>query len=161
MHIPTLIHQFGASFGIALRNLAGIDHGTSLHRPQPGGNCLNWVLGHVLSSRGALIETLGGEAPMSAASSKPYLRGCEPLRDEDALEFAHLLELFEASQEELIRLLAELPAERLDEKAPFSPGGREDETIGSLLSLFAFHETYHVGQTGILRRLAGLEGAIG
>ncbi len=36
----------------------------------------------------------------------------------------------------------------------------EKETIGSLMAGMAFHEAYHCGQLGVLRRMAGAEGII-
>jgi hypothetical protein len=56
--------------------------------------------------------------------------------------------------------LAGLPPESMDRPAPFSPTGNPKETVGSLLAAFAFHEAYHVGQTGILRRVIGREGVV-
>jgi hypothetical protein len=44
--------------------------------------------------------------------------------------------------------------------APFSPTGNPDETVGSLLAAISFHEAYHVGQTGLLRRVVGREGVV-
>ena len=34
------------------------------------------------------------------------------------------------------------------------------EAVGSLLAGLLFHEAYHVGQTGVLRRLIGMDGAL-
>ncbi len=45
-------------------------------------------------------------------------------------------------------------------KAPFSPKDDENETVGSLLAGLAFHEAYHTGQLGILRRVSGADGAV-
>lgn len=53
--------------------------------------------------------------------------------------------------------LALLTDERAAQKAPFSPSGNPDETVGSLMGVLVFHETYHVGQVGMMRRLAGLD----
>ncbi len=57
--------------------------------------------------------------------------------------------------------LASLSDENLAAAAPFSPRNDPDETVGSLLTLIAFHQAYHTGQTGLLRRVAGHDGAIG
>ena len=56
--------------------------------------------------------------------------------------------------------LAASGSDALGRRAPFSPGGDPGETVGSLLMTIAWHQAYHVGQTGLLRRLAGKEGAI-
>jgi uncharacterized damage-inducible protein DinB len=34
------------------------------------------------------------------------------------------------------------------------------ETVGDQLAFLQFHEAYHIGQAGLLRRLAGKDGAI-
>lgn len=58
------------------------------------------------------------------------------------------------------RGLASREPETLGNPAPFSPGDNRDETIGTLLMAIAWHQAYHVGHTGLLRRLAGSDGAI-
>lgn len=53
-----------------------------------------------------------------------------------------------------------LTAQHLSAAAPFSPTGNSDETVGTLLASIAFHEAYHLGQTGLSRRLLGKAGAL-
>jgi hypothetical protein len=48
----------------------------------------------------------------------------------------------------------------MDGPAPFSPSKNPKETLRSLLTTVLFHQAYHSGQTGLLRRIAGKEGAI-
>ncbi len=43
---------------------------------------------------------------------------------------------------------------------PDGPTGNPEETVGSLLAVVMFHQAYHSGQLGILRRIAGESGAI-
>ena len=56
--------------------------------------------------------------------------------------------------------LAGLTSDLLAAKAPFSPSQDEKETNGSLLAGLVFHEAYHNGQLGTLRRLSGAAGVI-
>jgi uncharacterized damage-inducible protein DinB len=56
--------------------------------------------------------------------------------------------------------LAALGPEALSARAPFSPSDDPNETVGSLLSTVCWHQAYHAGQTGLLRRAAGRAGAI-
>ncbi len=56
--------------------------------------------------------------------------------------------------------LAALPVEVLGHPVPHSPENDPDETIRSLLSTIFFHQAYHAGQTGVLRRVIGKPGAI-
>jgi len=41
-----------------------------------------------------------------------------------------------------------------------SPTGNPNETVRTLLTTIMFHQAYHAGQTAVLRRIAGKEGAI-
>src|SRR5579863_1145758 len=49
---------------------------------------------------------------------------------------------------------------QLSASAPFSSTGNPNETVGTLLASIAFHEAYHLGQTGLSRRLLGKLGAL-
>lgn len=56
--------------------------------------------------------------------------------------------------------LAGLTPDVVDSPAAGSPTGNPDETVRSLLTTVMFHQAYHAGQTAVLRRVAGKEGAI-
>ena len=56
--------------------------------------------------------------------------------------------------------LAKATPKQLSEKAAFSPTANPTETVGTLLASIAFHEAYHLGQTGLSRRLLGKPGAL-
>ena len=45
-------------------------------------------------------------------------------------------------------------------RPPRNLTGDPDDTVGSQLATFVFHECYHVGQTGVLRRVVGKSGVI-
>lgn len=143
------------------RNLDGLSHEESLRGPEPAGNCLNWVAGHVVASRSRWLEALGRQPLMDEATREVYRRGGEPLTDgTKAQPLDSLLGSFDRAQEQLEEALAAMTDEQLDAKAPFSPTNNPDETLRSLAASFLFHEAYHVGQTGILRRLLGRPGAL-
>lgn len=155
--IPEVVAgQFGASMGVTMRNIDGVTHEDSLNQPQPAGNCLNWVLGHIIGARNNMLKILGERPLWEDGVAGPYQRHGEPLTDASkALPWDRLVADYKASQEIVLRALQQMPPERLAEKAPFSPTSNPNETIGSLLWTFAFHEAYHAGQIGVLRRIAG------
>lgn len=143
-------------------NLAGLSDDDALRQPEPGGNCLNWVAGHVVGTRGAMLDLLGQERPFPAARYERYRRGSAPVTGAaEALPLAAMAADFAATAVPLRAGLATMTLERLAGRAPFSPGGRDDETVGSLLAGLVFHEAYHIGQLGTLRRLCGAAGALG
>jgi uncharacterized damage-inducible protein DinB len=159
--IRTVTGQLQAARAVLAANLEGVDHDLSLVQPTPGGNCLNWILGHLVASYDRILPALGGEPVLSPEQKAVYARGGEPLDDPGkAVPFEELQRAFEIAHARVIEGLGRLSEERLGEPAPFSPTDNPDETLGSLLSVIAFHQAYHAGQTGLARRLVGLEGAI-
>jgi uncharacterized damage-inducible protein DinB len=154
--VQVTFHQFALH-----RNIDGISQEQSMGSPDAGGNCLNWVLGHILTARNAWLGLVGEEPVWKDPASSLYQRGSAPLTDAAAaVPFTELVAAFDAAQQPLLAGLARLTPERLAEPAPFSPRKDPNETIASLVASLAFHEAYHIGQTGILRRVIGLGGAI-
>jgi hypothetical protein len=160
--LDALIAQLGLTHFVIKANTEGVTHEDSLVKPEPGGNCPNWVLGHIVASRNELLELLGMEPIWDGSAREPYRRGGPGLADPArARPFEQILADLDRTQELLPQGLSRVTAERLAEKAPFSPTRNPQETVGSLITSFVFHEAYHAGQTGLLRRIAGREGALG
>lgn len=142
-------------------NLEGLTHEDSLIQPTPGGNCLNWVMGHLVHVYDLALPLVGQKPAGDADALKRYARGAAPLKN--PAEAVTLHELAKAWDEASTRMdsgLASLTPEALNASAPFSPSNNPNEIVRSLLATVFFHQAYHAGQTGILRRLAGKEGAI-
>jgi len=158
MSSGVLTTQIRFNLGALKVNLEGITQEESLTQPQPAGNCLNWVVGHILANRASMLNLVGQEPVWTEEEAEPYKRGSEPIADANqATNLDEIVGLFEASQERLLTGLAEISSAGL--QAP-APGGKEDQTVETSLALLVFHEAYHVGETGILRRLLGHSGAI-
>ena len=136
--------------------LEGITHQDSL-RPTATGQTINWLVGHLADARGGALALLSGTRAWPEAELAAYKRGAASLAGDQALPLDELARRFASVQDALLQHLAQLTDERAAQKAPFSPSGNPDETIGSLLGVLTFHEAYHVGQVGLLRRLAGRE----
>jgi uncharacterized damage-inducible protein DinB len=96
-----------------------------------------------------------GEQPVwSAAQAERYKRGSAPVKDgSDARKFEEILADFTTSQERIRAGLGRLKDEDLSRK-------NGDQELGEALHFLHFHEAYHIGQIGLLRRIAGKEGAI-
>ena len=141
-------------------NVRGLTHEDSLVQPQPEGNCLNWVLGHLLSVYEGVLPLLGREPVLGPGALAHYVRGAAPIRQpEEALDFETLMEAWNEAADRIDAGLAALTPEALDRPVE-SPTGNPDETMRSLLTTVMFHQAYHTGQTAVLRRIAGREGAI-
>jgi hypothetical protein len=146
---------------VVLLQVDGLSHADSLIQPHPGGNCLNWVLGHLLAIYGRLLGLLGQAPVIPDAELARYDRGASPLTDPaQALDFARLVTAWDETCARVDAGLAALPAEHLPMPSRFSPSNNPNETIGSLLATICWHQAYHTGQAALLRRLAGKPGAI-
>lgn len=159
--IEMLRHQARAIQRVVRLNLEGISHEESLIQPQPAGNCLNWVVGHLVSAYQSVFPLLGQKPGIGEERLKPYARHSSPLKDRaEALPLQELLVAFDQASERFDEGLASLDSKELGELAPHSPTNDPKETVRSLLASISFHQAYHAGQTGLLRRIAGKPGAI-
>ena len=160
MHAKTIAYQFGLTSYVLEKNVAGVSHQESLINPDPGGSCLNWVVGHLTLSRNRALRLFGQEPMYDNEEFAAYAGEDVPLTRENAISFEELKRRFKALQEPLVNCLDRLSPADMDKPAPFSPTGNPKETMGTLLASLAFHEAYHAGQTGLLRRVIGREGVI-
>ncbi len=142
-------------------NAEGITQEDSLIQPQPGGNCFNWNLGHLVLTNEITLKLLGKPPVLGEAALQRYARGSAPLRNpNEAMPLEKLLAAWDEGCARIEQGLAKLNPERLAEPAPSSPRNNPDETVGTLLSILMFHQAAHTGQTSLLRRMAGKPGAI-
>lgn len=151
-----VLKQLGMCNFVFKANLGDITHEESLVQPQPAGNCANWVMGHVIVYRSQLINGLDGKPYWDEADYKVYERNAAPLTE--AANAKPLAELWTGLEETLALIetaVKKLTPADLAEQAPFiqdvEPGG----TVESALTIFSFHDAYHAGQTGVIRRVIG------
>ena len=146
----TLAEYYGLTYRVIHRQLNGLTNEESFLQPPFRGNCLNWVLGHIVFSREAALTRLGEAFPWTEAEAVRYTRNSEPVTSAtDALSLERLLTALEESQ---ARILAGL--KRVSDAELAKPAG-DDETVGEQITFSHWHETYHLGQLELLRQLAG------
>ena len=156
-----LTHYFRYTAATLDMNLEGVSPEDARRKPQPAGNCVAWVLGHLVNARFGMLSLLQAEAPVDPAPYERFTRrGAAADDDVDLPSLATLRADLTATQKSLLAGLADLSDAVANAPAPFSPTQWEKETVGSLLVALAFHEGYHAGQVGMLRRLLGMPGAI-
>jgi DinB superfamily len=132
----------------------GLTQADTLIQPQPTGNCMNWVLGHILENQVTMLTVLGGISPVDPAGLGIYKRESEPITTDQTgvLRLEYLLEQMNAVHAALVACLAEM------NDADFSREIQQGErkfTLGWRFLFLHFHYTYHIGQLELLRQLAG------
>lgn len=154
--IETLLIQYGFSRYVLKKNTAGLSHEESIIAPREGGNCVNWILGHIIASRNSLLEVLGEGQIWSEEISARYARGSSPIVGAaEAMPWSRLLTDFEISQDRLVSGFKRLDPQRLVDASQSGAADSEIKTLGDSLAIHSFHESYHLGQLGILRRVLG------
>jgi len=157
----TMMQNFGYTFWTIEENIDGLTQDDSLVQPPGGGNCLNWVLGHITSSRNGLHGLLGLELPWQDERRERYGRGSSTITNAaEALSIDDMRAVLKASQEQMMPRLEKITAAELGVECDHLVMPGEKSTVGLMLAALQFHEAYHAGQLGVLRRLAGKEGKL-
>jgi hypothetical protein len=136
------------------RALDGVDPDTWERRPNDRTNNLAFIACHALDARFYLMKLIGHErtnpwqslfdASTDVTRMKEYPPVYELVAEWEELHEATLLQLEELSA-------AELDA---DSSVTFPTA---DRSVLGGLSFLAFHEAYHVGQLGLVRKYVGLD----
>ena len=146
MHNYETLIVLKSSHMVLNRNLKDITHEESLLTPAQGGNSINWLLGHIIISRDDIRELIGLDK-LYGDEMKMYHRGAEAAGPAELFQFGKLIEMYNDGQHILEEKIKNTDLRDNDEKY-------------RMVTFLAFHEAYHTGQTGILRRIIGKEGAI-
>lgn len=152
----SLAQHFGIIYQVAAKNTDGMNQEHSLAQPS-GGNCANWILGHLTNVQNGVMKLLGEQPVWENEQLKRA--GFDPITaPSNAIDWNTLRDRFLESKERCLAAVSRVTDEALAETVPHPFGGtcRREE----LLNVLAFHQAYHVGQLAIARRAAGLEGVI-
>lgn len=124
------------------KNLEGITDEEALKLPDGGGNCINWIIGHIVFNRDSALETAGIGKLCTKEFEELYKNGTSLTETKKAIKISKMIELFNKSQELLINKLT---------KFDFKDDTKKMEWLIGI----GFHEAYHAGQIGILRKMFG------
>ena len=152
MQATYLAKQFGYTADILGQQLSEISHEESLRQPIAGEQSINWLTGHIISSRATPLQLVGAAPVWSEAARRRYRNGSLPIGEQsrNVTRLPDLIGLFNESQ---FRLIAGL--QRLTHAELGQPSGYRENTIAESLLYFHFHETYHVGQLTMVAESLG------
>lgn len=133
---------------------AGLTQTDSLIQPQPSGNCLNWVVGHMLVNQIILLKLLEANVPLDEAELTAYRMDSMPIIGEGpgVLSLERLLEYHDRMQQCVLSRLGEMSERDFEREIQV-----QERTFSLHWEVFfrQFHLTYHRGQLEQLRQLAG------
>lgn len=134
-------------------HLADLTQSDALVQPPVSGNCINWIVGHILCYRTYALAICGLTPVISPTVAQRYARDSAPVLGPaaDVAELATLLAAYWASHEQLLAYWQSMtPAQAAETvtAAGFTMPRAE------LLTSFMRHESYHAGQLELLREIA-------
>jgi len=133
----------------------GLSDADLLTQPPNGGNCMEWVLGHIADGLATILRVLDALPPDNLPDFSRYRRGSAPILGPEAglLGRLKLLEALDMLQAAAQTRLAEMDEAAFDEEIIIF--GDQARRRGWWALFFLFHHSYHVGQLEILRNIAG------
>jgi hypothetical protein len=144
-----VIEAYETNTWLIHNHVDGISDEESLLQLPFEANCLNWILGHIVSRRNSSLEALGLPGLWDDAITALYHTSSEPIREAaGARRFTDLLADLDRSQQALVGTLAEAADADLDRVVENDRGAKP---AVEHLEGFHWHETYHIGQLDILR----------
>ncbi len=151
-----LIEAFRRNVRIVKMQTDRLTHADSLLQPSMRGNCMNWVLGHVMASRNTILSMLDQETDVATEDLIRYQGDNDPITEDGdgVLKLEDLLDALERSQQKIDKALESATSDVFDRQIK---RGDKSVSVGERIFFLYFHETYHTGQTELLRQLAGTD----
>jgi len=156
IELQDMIEAFARNWQIIQSQTKGLSHAQCLLQLPFRGNCMNWTLGHIVGNRNNLVLAVGDKPILTKEESARYGHGSEPVCADgaDVIPLERLLHMLEQSQERISAALARLTVADLDKMVTDHRG---QISLANRLFFLYFHETYHTGQTELLRQVAGTD----
>lgn len=152
----TLLEVLTRNYGVLQRQVQGLTHEDSLLQLPFRGNCLNWIVGHITQSRNKMLQLVDESRVWTDAQIARYNRNSDPITSgADALHFEQMLADLSTAHERLTQKLNQISTDELSAPAKAVIANTPTWTVAEFLNFLLWHETYHVGQTELLRQLAG------
>ncbi len=158
--IQNLTDFYSRNLEIIKMQAEGLTQEDSLIQLPFRSNCLNWVVGHILANRCNILALLGAEDLRPQVNLNHYERESDPVLREGkgVLTLDELIDHLEESQIRLAVALVNETDESLQRTTPYRD--RPEKPLSYWLFFLYFHDSYHVGQTEILRQAAGKDDKI-
>jgi uncharacterized damage-inducible protein DinB len=151
--VLNVLHFYALNLNLIQMQTEGLNHADSLMQMPSGGNCLNWILGHLLIERDKVLGLLNQSRLLNETITQRYAQDSEPIVNNDApLRLEEQLELLEKSQRQIESGFHKIDLADLERG---SGSGEPEMSVIRYIEFLCWHETYHTGQLELLRHLSG------
>ena len=121
-------------------------------------NHAQWLTGHLANTRRWMLRELGQTVAEDTWEGF-FGAGGKISAESDAVDPATLQAAFEAAGQDVVSTLGALTTADAAKALP-KPFPDGSTTVGGMLNFLHFHEAYHIGQVGLIRRALGKPGLI-
>ena len=149
--VKKIIEDYDFHTKLIHRFVDGISHEESLLQPPFEANCLNWVMGHIVTNRSHTLEVFGITHNWQNEVRPLYDIGSPPIKPESkAIHLDVLLQYLDQSQTMLNSRLEAISSEELI--GSFT-NYRGEKSLHKHANEFHWHEAFHLGQLDLLNAM--------
>ncbi|UCF77989.1 MAG: DinB family protein [Candidatus Eiseniibacteriota bacterium] len=152
--MDSLSHVFDWNSKVTRQLLEGFAEGFFSKRFE-GANSAHWLIGHLAVSRREICDFLNIETD-PIGWREPFDMGSSPEVPDDCPPPVELLDDFLAIGQRICAKIQSMSADDCERPMRLIVGN-EERTVLHNLHFMYWHESYHVGQIGMIRRMLGLE----
>ena len=131
------------------RNIEDISHEESVRTVEGNPSTINWIIGHLLHNRLHIIRNILNKDVQTGLNLDDLYKGGTKPDAGTAINLEDLKNFFNTTQG--------IISESIHDEDAIA---KESQDKINQLAFFSFHEAYHLGQLGILRKMLGKQGAI-
>lgn len=127
----------------------GVSHEESVLQLPFEHNCMNWILGHIVTNRSHVLEALGAEHDWQQEVRDLYHQDTQPVTpDSPSIKFETLVSYLDGSVNILEAALKDKDDAWLEENFE---NYRGEKSRYEHVTSFHWHESFHLGQLEILK----------
>ena len=148
----SIVAQYGLSGGILATSVKDLSDRDAKTRSRAGsGPSIVWTIGHLCHYKVKMLQLLG------RTTANPFAASFEHAAATDGSSYPTLAELlvsFSTLSSELSAAVSDVSAAQLEAPMPGS-GPHDEKKVFDTLLFFAWHEAYHLGGIGAIRKDLG------
>ena len=154
-HIASI---FKANTDIVSKAVADVATEDWFRSPGNDSNHLLWVMGHLVVHRGMTLKLLGRQ--WETPWAKLFARGAERVADQEYPSADELKTEWQKVSADLVPAVRNASPDLLSNAAPAGAPSFDGKLSGNI-AVLAFHDAYHAGQVGYLRKWLGYGQTVG
>lgn len=150
--------MFKANTDIINKAIADVATEDWFRKPGDDSNHLMWVMGHLIVHRGLTLKLLGGQWDTSWAPL--FARGAQRVTDDEYPSSEEMKTAWKQVSADLVTAVRNASVDVLSNPSPAGSPTFNGKISGNV-AVLAFHDAYHAGQVGFLRKWLGYGQTVG